>query len=40
MTFYKNELYIVSDKNDKYIKYDLEKKKISEETKLLKGNWE
>jgi hypothetical protein len=36
MTFYKKQLYIVSDKNDLYLIYDLKSKKIKYSEKLEK----
>jgi hypothetical protein len=40
MTFYKNKLYIISDKNDLYLIYDFKNKKIKYSKKLEKGSWE
>lgn len=40
MTYYKNNLYILSDKNDEIYIYDLEKEKIIETISLEKWNWE
>lgn len=40
LTMYDNALYMVSDKKDVLIKYDLEKKKVVKKVKLEKGAWE
>ncbi len=40
LTYYNGYLYMVSDKKDKLIKYDLGKKKIVQKVKLGKGAWE
>ncbi len=40
MTFYENNLYILSDKNDSIFKYDLENEKIIETKKLSWASWE
>ena len=40
LTFYDGYLYMVSDKEDLLIKYDLQKKKIVQKVKLEKGAWE
>ena len=40
LTYHDGYLYMVSDKEDLLIKYDLEKKKILQEVKLSKGAWE
>ncbi len=40
LTYHNGYLYMVSDKEDLLIKYDLEKKKIVQKVKLEKGAWE
>lgn len=40
LSYFNGYLYMVSDKKDLLIKYDLEKKKIIEKIKLAKGAWE
>ncbi len=40
LTFHDGYLYMVSDKEDLLIKYDLQKKKIVQKVKLEKGAWE
>ncbi len=40
LTYHNGYLYMVSDKKDKLIKYDLGKKKIVQKVKLGKGAWE
>ena len=40
LTYHNGYLYMVSDKEDMLIKYDLEKRKIIEKVKLGKGAWE
>ena len=40
LNYYKNFLYIISDKNDKIFKYDLIKKQIIQKIKLPKSHWE
>ena len=40
LTYHDDYLYMVSDKKDLLIKYDLEKKKIVKKVKLGKGAWE
>ncbi len=40
LTYHDGSLYMVSDKEDVLIQYDLEKKKIVQKVKLEKGAWE
>ncbi len=40
LTYHNNALYMVSDKKDLLIKYDLDKKKRVKKVKLAKGAWE
>ena len=40
LTIYKNSLFMVSDKKDLLIQYDLKREKVVEKTKLPKGAWE
>lgn len=40
LTYHEGYLYMVSDKEDLLIKYDLQKKKIVQKVKLEKGAWE
>ena len=40
LTYHDGYLYMVSDKEDLLIKYDLQKKKIVQKVKLEKGAWE
>ncbi len=40
LTFYKEELFILSDKNDSIWIYNLEKEKITKTLELEGGNWE
>ena len=40
LTYHDNALYMVSDKKDLLIKYDLDKKKRVQKVKLEKGAWE
>ena len=40
LTIHDKFLYMVSDKKDLLVKYDLQKKKIVEKVKLAKGSWE
>ena len=40
LTYHEGSLYMVSDKEDLLIRYDLDKKKIIQKTKLEKGAWE
>jgi uncharacterized protein YjiK len=40
LTYHDGYLYMVSDKEDLLIKYDLQQKKILQEVKLSKGAWE
>lgn len=40
LTYYDGSLYMVSDKKDLLIKYDLKKKKSVQKVKLEKGAWE
>ncbi len=40
LTYHDNMLYMVSDKKDLLIKYDLDKKKRVQKIKLAKGAWE
>ena len=40
LTYHDGYLYMVSDKEDLLIKYDLQKKKVLQEVKLSKGAWE
>ena len=40
LTIYKDDLYMVSDKEDLLIKYDIENRKIIEKIKLEEGAWE
>ncbi|MDQ7046975.1 MAG: SdiA-regulated domain-containing protein [Sulfurovum sp.] len=40
LTYHDKALYMVSDKKDLLIKYDLDKKKVIEKIKLKKGAWE
>lgn len=40
LTYHDGSLYMVSDKEDILIKYDLDKKKIVKKVKLEKGAWE
>jgi len=40
LAFHEGYLYMVSDKEDLLIKYDLEKKKVLQKVKLDKGAWE
>jgi len=40
LTYHDNALYMVSDKKDLLIKYDLDKKKRVRKVKLAKGAWE
>ncbi|MFK5975341.1 MAG: SdiA-regulated domain-containing protein [Sulfurovum sp.] len=40
LTIYKDNLYMVSDKKDLLIKYDLKEKKITKKIKLPEGSWE
>lgn len=40
LTYHDGKLYMVSDKEDLLIKYDLEKKKIMKQVKLEEGAWE
>ena len=40
LTIHNNTLYMVSDKKDLLIKYNLEKKKIEQKVKLEEGSWE
>lgn len=40
LTMHDNALYMVSDKKDLLIKYDLERKKIVQKIKLKEGAWE
>ena len=40
LTIYKNNLYMVSDKKDLLIKYNLKKRKITKKIELEEGSWE
>ena len=40
LTFHNGYLYMVSDKEDLLIKYDLDKRKSVQKIKLAKGAWE
>ena len=40
LTYHDGYLYMVSDKEDLLVKYDLEKKKVLKKVKLAKGAWE
>jgi uncharacterized protein YjiK len=40
MTYYKKQLYILSDKNNSIYIYNVKKEKIEETIKLEKGKWE
>jgi len=40
LTLHNGDLYMVSDKKDLLIRYDLKKKKVAQKTKLPKGAWE
>jgi len=40
LTYHKGYLYMVSDKEDLLLKYDLDKKKIVQKVHLMKGAWE
>ena len=40
LTYHEGYLYMVSDKKDRLIKYDVEHKKIVQKIKLEKGAWE
>ena len=40
LTYHEGYLYMVSDKEDRLIKYDVERKKIVQKIKLEKGAWE